>query len=339
MTTSQQTWICLDGGTTNTRATLMQNGVPVDSVSVATGVRNANDPMNLPVKMAIKTCLTTLQERHGFIAEKTPVLASGMLGSDAGLVNVPHHVAPVSLESSRADLYKHHDAQVWPAEITIVHGIKTVPATANASILENAAIADIMRGEEVQVWGLRHLMRETHTDQFSQPWLLLWPGSHTKLIAVGADGTIEGSFTTLAGELFAALKTGTLLRRSLPEAMPTDFPDEIVDQASDTVTEYGLLRAAFWTRVADLSGTLNEDQRAAWLSSAVIAADVQGVSRHRLLNQAGPVQIFIGGDSVRQSVYQRILARQTSIKATCIDPAICEHAAAIGASLVAGYIA
>lgn len=331
-------WICLDGGTTNTRATLMVDGKHVDTISMAVGVRNADDTANSPVKVAISHCLFSLKDRHNLSVDQTPVLASGMLGSDAGLVNVPHLVAPVTFEMSCRSPTRFFDESVWPREITIFPGIKTMPLHTEASVSEHASTADIMRGEEVQAWGLRHLMQEKHPEILTKPWLLLWPGSHTKLISVQADGTIAGSFTTLAGELFAALKSATLLRRSLPESMPSSFPKEIMNECSDTVLRYGLLRAAFWTRVADLSNRLDENQRAAWLSSAVIAADIQGLSRHSWLCQSDRPNVFIGGDSTRQKIYRHLLERQTGIKATCIDPMTCENSAAIGVSLLAGLI-
>lgn len=332
------TWICLDGGTTNTRATLMVDGLPQDAVTVAVGVRNTIHATDSPVRNAIRESLDILITRHNLQVAETRVLASGMLGSEAGLINVPHLVAPVSSEQAAAYVHSFFDESVWPQTIEIFPGIKTLPANGDHSLLGHAATADIMRGEESQVWGLRYLMQADDPQIINGRWSLLWPGSHTKLISILADGTIQGSFTTLAGELFAALKSATLLRRSLPDQNPPVYPLDLVQQAAECVLQHGLLRAAFWTRVADLSAKLTESERAVWLSSAVITADIQGLVHHPWIEEQNSQTLYLGGDPVRQQLYQSILKEKFGIPAVCISPSLCENAAAYGVSLLAGLI-
>jgi 2-dehydro-3-deoxygalactonokinase len=169
----------------------------------------------------------------------------------------------------------------------------------------------------------------------SRPWVLIWPGSHTKMIAMDAQGSILGSYTTLAGELFAALKSATLLRRSMSESGELEYSDEIVDLAARTVWEQGLVRAAFWTRVADVRGTLDANQRSAWLSSAVIGADVDALSKHPWVTGDAGIQIIVGGDKVRQSLYSRLLRQRLNCQIEVLESHYCEQAAAVGAVYLA----
>jgi 2-dehydro-3-deoxygalactonokinase len=337
-------WITLDGGTTNTRACLMANGRMIDSATAAVGVRNSDDTANSPVKRAVADVLGTLCTRHRLDPAGTRVIASGMIGSDAGLVNVPHIPAPATIQMAQNAMKTWHEPQFWPGPVAICPGVKSQPLlnenpTTPIDLSPFFSTADIMRGEEVQAWGLRKLLKISHPEIINQPWLLLWPGSHTKLIRIQPDGSISGSFTTLAGELFAALKSATLLKRSLGEAAPEAFTDDLTNHAAQCVRQFGLLRAAFWTRVADLNNTLDADHRTAWLSAAVIAEDCQGLCRHEwLANPAEKPLLFVGGDSLRQSLYCRMIRHELDLSPVAIAPEICDMAAAIGVSCVAGLV-
>jgi 2-dehydro-3-deoxygalactonokinase len=326
--------ITLDGGTTNTRATLVQGTELLDTVSTQVGVRDSRPNQPSPVFAAVANCLTSLKSRHGLDHAVVPVIASGMIGSDAGLVNVPHLMAPASAHDAAGRLHPFINKDVWPATIYIIPGVRTGPDPSRQGLIQQSLVEDIMRGEETQAWGLGQLLAASRPEAVAKPWLLLWPGSHTKLISIGADGQIQGSFTTVAGELFAALKSATLLNRSLPETVPVDFPEEIVAEAVQTVQEQGLMRAAFWTRVADVTGRLNARERAAWLSAAVIAADVESLSRHPWLKADGPTTLFIGGDAVRRSLYHRVIAPMVDCQVVSLSALECERAASVGAVFI-----
>ncbi|RLT10181.1 MAG: hypothetical protein DWI24_08955 [Planctomycetota bacterium] len=324
-------WIALDGGTTNTRATLLRGDRVIDVVAESVGVRDSVMHQRSPVLHAVGQCLKVLKERHAIVVDQVGVIASGMLGSDAGLVNVPHVMAPATAGQVAGAAFEWFDETVWPKPIKIFPGVRTGPDPSQCGLMEQALAEDIMRGEETQVWGLWQMLSKDRPQLVGQPWILVWPGSHTKMISVGADGTIFGSYTTLAGELFAAMKTATLLRRSVQDSNEMQYSDEIVDLAAKVVWEQGLLRAAFWTRVADVTGKLDQSQRSAWLSSAVIAADVDALSKHEWLNQKTDALLMIGGDKVRQSLYVRMLKKRSHCRIEALDANYCEHAAALGA--------
>ncbi|MFM7318749.1 MAG: 2-dehydro-3-deoxygalactonokinase [bacterium] len=334
-----QYWITLDGGTTNTRACLISDGIILDTATQAVGVRNSDDPANEPVKKAVAEVLGTLCSRHGLDANAVRVVASGMIGSDAGLCNVPHVIAPASMSMARNAMKIWHEPEYWPGRVEIYPGIKTVAADSGGSLEAESATADIMRGEEVQAWGLRRRLATSQPELARQPWLLLWPGSHTKLIRILPDGSIGGSFTSLAGELFAAMKSATLLKRSLTDATAEAFTDDIIQNAAGCVRQFGLLRAAFWTRVADINATIDAPARTAWLSAAVTAADCQGLCRHPWLADAHEKPLlFIGGDPLRQSLYARLISLESGITPILVDAQACDQAAAIGVSCVAGLL-
>ena len=65
--------------------------------------------------------------------------------------------------------------------------------------------------------------------------------------------------------------------------------------------------------------------------SAVIAADVDALSKHEWLNQKTDALLMIGGDKVRQSLYVRMLKKRSHCSIEALDANYCEHAAALGA--------
>lgn len=331
----QNLWIALDGGTTNTRATLVQDDQIIDTVGESVGVRDSVQNQRSPVLDAVANCLKTLKERHSISADQVEVVASGMLGSDAGLMNVPHVLALASANQVADSAVEWFDESVWSKPVRIFPGVRTGPDLNQSNLLEQSLAEDIMRGEETQVWGLWQMLLKDRPEVVSQPWVLIWPGSHTKMIGMDAQGSILGSYTTLAGELFAALKSATLLRRSVTESGELEYSDEIVDLAAKTVWEQGLVRAAFWTRVADVRGSLDASQRSAWLSSAVIGADVDALSKHPWVAGNAGVRIMIGGDKVRQSLYSRLLRQRLNCQIEVLESKYCEQAAAVGAVYLA----
>lgn len=326
--------ITLDGGTTNTRAMLVRQTDVIDSVAAQVGVRDSRAEGPSPVLASVAECLNTLKERHHLDPAKVPVIASGMIGSDAGLVNVPHLMAPASASDAARHLHPFFNESIWPEKIYIIPGVRTGPNQACVSPIQQSLAQDVMRGEETQVWGLSKLLQASRPEQEGKPWLLLWPGSHTKLISIGADGRILGSFTTLAGELFASLKSATLLRRSLPDQLPEEYPEKIVAEAIQTVREQGFLRAAFWTRVADLTGTFSAEERAVWLSAAVIAEDARTIGQHAWLCGDKTTTLLIGGDGLRRRLYHQMISPLIQHQTVTLSADECEKAAAVGAVYV-----
>lgn len=328
---NSELWIALDGGTTNTRASVVVNGKVTETVKFDVGVRDTLGDGDNAVKAAVRACLDTLFGRIGLEPGSVNCVASGMLGSEAGLVNLPHVFAPAGAEDLAKGSIVWRDPLNPGVAIRILPGIRTGPDQANPDPFEGSLAQDIMRGEETQVWGIREILSATEPEAMNCPWLLLWPGSHSKLIAVEADGTIAGSFTTLAGETYSALKSATLLKRSVPDEPARQIDETILDKAARAIESTGLMRAAFWTRVADISGSLGIQERGQWLSAIVTAEDVRCLTSHPWLRQPRFGSIFIGGEPSRQSAYYYLMGKNQENRVRALDTEVIHSAAAVGA--------
>jgi 2-dehydro-3-deoxygalactonokinase len=250
------------------------------------------------------------------------VVASGMLTSESGLCAVPHVAAPAGVDDLAAGAVRIDLPEVGPWPILFVPGVKTPPDDGPAGW----TAADVMRGEECETLGALELVSAEGRAAF------LWPGSHTKLVAVDDQGRISRSFTTLAGEMTTAIARHTLIAASLPESLPPDPDPELVALGGLVAEREGIGRCAFLVRVAALSERLNATQRAAFWVGSVIGDDAARLARHPILD--GGVPLWVGGAPTLRRVYAQALARLRG-GVTSLSDSDADRVAALGALAVA----
>ena len=91
-------------------------------------------------------------------------------------------------------------ALTWiaPDRIAIVPGLSC----------ERDGVPDVMRGEEVQVFGAMDLLAIAQGD-------FVLPGTHSKWVRVG-QGRVQSFATSMSGELYALLRQHSILARTMP---------------------------------------------------------------------------------------------------------------------------
>ena len=210
----------------------------------------------------------------------------GMAGSRNGLVEVPYVRAPAALSQ-------------WRAGAATVHaGADTVTVLAGIQAQNFRDVADVMRGEETQIFGALALEPALAAGRR----MLVLPGTHCKWVEV-RDGRIARLQTYFTGELFELLST----RSSLLRVGGADEPDE-------EGFEVGLRNAARFDLAANLfetrSAQLIEGRTAGWarslLSGLLIGAEVHSMRAH--LQASGSVPTLIGEPALTDR-YARALAR------------------------------
>jgi len=209
-----------------------------------------------------------------------PIIASGMIGSRQGWVEVPYVDLPAS--TARLTLYV-HDGFERP--------IHFVPGLTRR---DGGGVPDVIRGEETQIIGAG--------GEVLQDGLYLLPGSHSKWAEV-KDGSIIWFATFMTGELFAALKDHTILGRM----MAGDAENEAAFRRG---VEYsrgagGTLQRLFSARTLALFGELPETGVAAYLSGLLIGAEI---AEARALVQYPDSMIMIIGSADLSRRYQTALS-------------------------------
>ena len=326
--------VALDGGTTNTRARLIHGDRIVATARRAVGVRDAVfDPGSRPLALAVRDAI---EEVTSVLGDVRPglIVAAGMLSSEVGLTAVAHVEAPAGIDALARGVAVRLLPEVVDRPIVFVPGVRTPPAPG----VDGWAEADVMRGEECETIGtwMRLAAGSSAAMAHDEPGLaavFVWPGSHTKLVAVDGLGRILRSYTTLAGEMTAAMARHTLLATSLPRDLP-DEPDlAALDAGARLATREGLGRAAFLVRIAALTEALGPDARASFWLGAVVADDVAHLARHPMLD--GPIPVRVGGRQPLRSLYARWLGERHAGPVIALDDEVADHASALGALAIA----
>ncbi|MEO6810404.1 MAG: 2-dehydro-3-deoxygalactonokinase [Isosphaeraceae bacterium] len=316
--------VALDGGTTNTRARLVCDGRVVATARRPWGVRDTVlSTGGLRLADAVRECIEEVR-RAASPDRPLRIVAAGMLSSEMGLCHVPHLEAPAGLAELARGVVLANLPEVADEPIAFVPGVRTPPGPG----VEGWTVVDVMRGEECSTLGAWLALGRPGASVF------LWPGSHTKLIQVDADGRIVRSHSTLAGELTAAVAGHTLLAASLPDDLPENLDPDAVAAGVRLAQRQGLGRAAFAVRLADLSHALDPQQRAAFWISAVAAVDVADLANHPILNDKAPV--WVGGSQPRRGLYASLLARRHLGHVATLEDDLAEQAAALGAVAIVG---
>jgi 2-dehydro-3-deoxygalactonokinase len=221
---------------------------------------------------------------------ETRVLLSGMIGSRQGWREAPYLSAPAGAQELAAALI---DLSFDGARVKLVPGMAGV---------DEAGVAEVMRGEETQVVGAFAAGGGAGT--------FCLPGTHSKWVRA-EDGRVMSFTTHMTGEVFAALRGHTILGRMMRDG-PSDGPsfDAGVRRSADPG---GLLHHAFGVRALTLAGRLSEtdapgylsgllighEVRAAMTGDAVVVIGEPGLCRlyARAISALGPVAQIFEGDA------------------------------------------
>jgi 2-dehydro-3-deoxygalactonokinase len=177
-------------------------------------------------------------------------LISGMAGSRQGWAEAPYVPCP----AGPAELGRHLH-WIERDRIALVPGLSD----------EQGDVPDVMRGEEVQIFGALRLAGLSDG-------LFVLPGTHSKW-AVVRDSRVMGFRTYMTGEVYGLFSQHSILARTM-EA------DAALDEAAflkgvERATEgEGLLHNAFGVRALGLFGRLSPAQSASYLSGLLIGEEL-----------------------------------------------------------------
>ena len=182
-----------------------------------------------------------------------PVLACGMVGAKQGWREAPYVACPAGLEDIAAAMLSIPTAR---------GGVRIVPGL---SARDRAGAPDVMRGEETQLLGA---LASGLGDG-----VYVLPGTHSKWARV-EGGRIRGFETFMTGEVFAVLKTHSVLGRMMAEPQPGEGFARGVEAARGLERPGDLLHAIFAARSFGLFETLPADQLGEYLSGLLIGAEI-----------------------------------------------------------------
>lgn len=202
-----------------------------------------------------------------------PVLMSGMVGSSLGLAEVPYLNCPVPLTTLAKHCHAIELSGLAGRALTIVPGVRW---QAQASV-------DVMRGEEVQVFGVLASIAAENSES-----KICLPGTHSKWVDV-TEGNITRVNTALTGELYGLLTAHSVLVNG----------EQIYDQQEFLAgvkvgsEQPGLLGKLFSTRARVVTGGSRAAFAASYLSGLLIGSELSDVVESL---ENSELQIVAGGE-------------------------------------------
>ncbi|MBE3584415.1 MAG: 2-dehydro-3-deoxygalactonokinase [Limnochordaceae bacterium] len=263
-------YILIDSGTTTTRVRVTDGQHVLAAASERIGARDtAREGNNRRLRAALRRLLQAAVAEAGVaLGNVEAIVASGMITSNAGLLEVPHVPAP----AGPADLARYIVTAVFPdispQPIHFIPGVKTIGTGP-----DNLPKMDILRGEEAEVTGLRQLLN------LNIPVTFLHYGSHHKGIRTDARGSILCSETTMTGELLQAITNGTVLSATVLPLEEIQLDREAWRQGLAIAQEEGFGRAVFLVRVAEQMMGYSRQEASNFLLGALTSLDLPMVER------------------------------------------------------------
>ncbi|TMJ26903.1 MAG: 2-dehydro-3-deoxygalactonokinase [Alphaproteobacteria bacterium] len=181
----------------------------------------------------------------------TRCLISGMAGSRQGWIEAPYVACPAG-----PDELAQHLHWIESGRIALVPGLSD----------EQADVPDVMRGEEVQIFGALRLAGLSDG-------LFVLPGTHSKWATV-RGGRVVGFRTFMTGEVYGLFAQHSILARTLELDAPLD-ESAFLRGVARAANGEGLLHNAFGVRALALFGRLSPAPSASYLSGLLIGEELQ----------------------------------------------------------------
>lgn len=298
-------YLCIDGGTTNTRITLLSDGTVLESVCYPIGSgKRGNDAL---LKTALKSGLALMTEKHGIALHAIEaILASGMITSAGGLCEIPHIPAPAGLRELHDAITIKSIPEISEIPFHFIPGVKTVSDSLERS--------DIMRGEETELMGLGVDIDDA---------LVLLPGSHCKCISVSPSGKIDQFRTFLTGEMLHALSSATILSETVDLTAPAD--KDFMAKGYEYCEKHGINEALFKTRILDTRLCCTPAQCTGFFLGTVLCGELRQIA------EAPQRRLILAGKKELKDAAAYLLKHFSQKEVTCISDTAAVNAPALGA--------
>lgn len=299
------TYITIDGGTTNTRISLVKAGAVVDTIKLHVGARNGIDDRQLLVS-SVKNGLEELLARNGVLPENVHrVLACGMIGSEFGLCNVEHIMAPAGIKELHESMYETRLSDITDIPFVFIRGVKIRK--------ESVEETDVMRGEETELVGIME----------DDKCAYILPGSHSKIIRTDEQGRITAFSTALTGEMIAALSGGTILKDAVDLTVAQLDVDYLME-GYGCCESSGMNKALFKVRLLKTQFQTTREQRYSYFMGIVLHDEIEEVLRYDVN------KIVIGGRKQIKEALKAVIEKVSDKEVVCIADEKVEKANILG---------
>ncbi len=243
--------IFIDWGSSNVRAFLLNDtGKVMDS-------RQSRKGIKFVAKGEYPAVYNEITD--GWREQSRFTLMAGMVGSANGWEEAPYIPLPTSPDTIGDSIFKMRSME----NVYIVGGFSYHCPEKNTY--------DVIRGEEVQVFGLiTKLPRADH--------LLCLPGTHSKWLNINADNVISSFTTVMTGDFYEAICSKTIIAMSLDEEQ--EESREVFERGVRLSKSSGCLMShVFSIRGALLFGQLQKKHVCSMVSGVLIGDEIENMKQ------------------------------------------------------------
>ncbi|KFO68841.1 hypothetical protein ER57_01250 [Smithella sp. SCADC] len=295
--------IYFDSGTSNTRVYLLKDEEMVDVAQKNVGSKDSSIAgSNQVLLQGLKELYDRILDNNGLNdAQIEGVYASGMVTSPFGIKEVPHLSTPITVEKLYSSMYTHYEGEFFKRDIHLIRGAKTIAEGFKVDKY-NISVANNMRGEEIEVFGI--------LSDLSDEWkrgntAIFLPGSHTHIVYV-KQGIFHDILSTFSGELFHAISTSTILSSSISSEVD-QLDEEMVIQGYRNLNEYSLNRALYIAHAMKIFNASNKIERKSYLEGVINGGVVLGFENTVKRKWKEVDRVIIASSSNIAKVYEILL--------------------------------
>lgn len=293
-------YLTIDGGTTNTRLYLVENGTVRAKEKIGVGARNGKEAIRSALQKAVPAVLAGRQIEA--------VIASGMITSDRGLCTVDHLPVPAGVQELHYGMKCAGFSEINSVPFWFIPGVKMMGTTMEET--------DMMRGEETELAGLSEALRPDA--------LYVLPGSHSKLIEVDKKQRIKRFQTSLTGELISAILSGTILKDAAEFRQETPREKDLTE-GYENCMKNGLNRALFQIRTRKILFGASAAECYGYLLGAVLCGEIGQILRSEKQT------VIVGGQKQLRGATAVLLKRYSGKEIVSLPDIVVEESAMRGA--------
>ena len=305
-------YITIDGGTTNTRISLVSQNCVLDTVKFNIGARKSIDNNKL-LRETIKNGIAELLEKNGKTSKDIEaVLASGMITSEFGLVKLDHIKTPAGIKELNRSKYSTELKDISNIPFCFIRGVKTDYKTIDD--------ADMMRGEETELMGIIS----------SEKCVYILPGSHSKILKTDDSGKIIEFKTMLTGEMILALSENTILKDSV-DLNNSEINPESLYEGYNYCLKNGINDALFKVRVLKNLFGKNPNEIYNFYLGVILCDEI------KYILSDNPEKIVIGGKKQIKDATAILLKKLTNAQIITVTDNDVANSSALGAVKIYEY--
>lgn len=299
----------IDCGTTNTRLFLVdEHEQIVASGEEKVGVRDTSiTGSRAKLKHGVEGLFARVLEQQGLKpADIRFAIASGMITSEIGLIEIPHLVAPCGLKELSENIEIVTDPNVVDLGVP-VYFIRGIRNNYGDATIRDLRRMDFLRGEEVQCVGILNKLKP------GLPLNVVVFSSHTKFVHIDEQQRITHCLTTMSGQIYEALKTSTNVGKSI-ERHPGEGEghysyEEIVDTACECVEHAGIVRTLLMPRFMEVLLDTTGAERDLFADAAIAYDDMNAYEEFIAQGNAADDYVLFGHQS-RCEMFQYLLRKR-----------------------------